>query len=666
MTLLGWALMHSLWQGLVIALGLASVLALTRSARIRYAAGLASMTLMAVVFAITLVFSGPETMPGTTGPMAPSDVSFLPSSSDRTLRGVAPSPLDFMAPYISMFWLAGVCVCHLWQLAGLASMRRWRSRGNWPAMEEWEQRLRGLARQLEVTKPVALLESIVVNTPVTVGHLRPLILVPVGMLARLPANQVEAILLHELAHIRRYDYLVNLMQRWIEGLFFYHPAMWWISHVVRLEREACCDDLAAAATGDRRQYAGALVALEESRFSAQDSPALAATGGSLRVRIDRLLRQSPTSPARGLVSFLTIVAGASALAFAGWQTRTIESPKTEPLSTVSQKTEKAPVRIAQFAPAKPKPSPSSVEVSTPWQKWLNEDVVYLITDAERAAFNQLQTDEERRRFVEQFWEQQFLRRQLQKEEHYRRIGYANERFGAGDMPGWQTDRGRIYIISGPPAEIESHAIQGGRPAYSVWLYKAVPNGQSERFYTFADVSNTGDYRLQTSETGQQAAVFSRTLRWTVVDPWNRFVTGLTLEHFVLRENGQARSITYFEAPGTPTVVAVVSGSDLPDLDSLPLDEPVRQTRTIADAVGKLRSSSAVRKVLIIVGGLGPTAGAPIPGGITTLIVDASMVRRTIVEVANQYVAGYNSDSAGEPELLVKPVSGLPALRIGGR
>src|SRR5687767_8920547 len=123
MTLLGWALMHSLWQGLVIALGLASALAMTRSARIRYAAGLVSMALMAVVFAITLVLSSPETMPGTTGPMAPSGVPFLLTSPVRTSPNVAPSPLDFMAPYISGFWIAGVCACHLWQLAGLASMR---------------------------------------------------------------------------------------------------------------------------------------------------------------------------------------------------------------------------------------------------------------------------------------------------------------------------------------------------------------------------------------------------------------------------------------------------------------------------------------------------------------------------------------------------------------
>jgi GWxTD domain-containing protein len=645
MTHLGWALMHSLWQGLIIALGLASVLAMTRSARVRYAAGLASMALMTVVFAGTLTLLAPDTMRSASSELGSSGSSFFSFAPARTMADAAPSPLHFLAPYFSMFWLAGVCVCHLWQLAGLISVRRLRRRGTWPAPQEWELQLRRLARELGVTRPVALLESMMANTPILIGHLRPLILIPAGMLTRLPADQVAAILLHELAHIRRWDYLVNLMQRWLEGLFFYHPAMWWMSHVVRLEREACCDDLAAAATGDRRQYAGALAALEETRLNL---PAIAATGGSLRVRIDRLLRKSPASPARGLVSLLTIVMGASALAFAGWQTRSTESP------------EKAPFTVAQFAT--PKASPNVVSYGTPWQKWLNEDVLYLITDAERATFNRLQTDEERRQFTEDFWQR---RGSIKKEEHYRRIAYANERFGAGNVPGWQTDRGRIYIVHGPPAEIESHSREGGRPAYSLWRYRAQPDGQGDRFFTFADVSNTGDYKLQTAETGQQAAVFNRMLRWTVVDPLNRFVTGLMQENFVLRENGQPRSITYFEAPGIPTVVAVVSGSDLPDLASLPLEQPVIQTRTVGDAVAKLRASGAARRALIVVRGSDPGAAGTILGGIAAMVVDAADVRKTIVELANQYVAGYRSDSLVKPELLVKPVAGLPVLRIGG-
>ncbi|HYI93314.1 MAG TPA: M56 family metallopeptidase [Bryobacteraceae bacterium] len=649
MTLLGWALMHSVWQCLVLALGLASVLGMTRSARVRYAAGLVSMALMVVVFAVTLALSSPETTRSGSGAIASSGISIFSIPPAETLHDVAQSPLQFLAPYFSMFWIAGVCGCHLWQLAGLVSVRRLRSCGVWPAPQHWEQQLRSLASELGVTRSVVLLESMTVYTPIVIGHLRPLILIPVGMLTRLPADHVAAILLHELAHIRRCDYVVNLMQRWVEGLFFYHPAMWWMSHVVRLEREACCDDLAAAATGSRRQYAGALAALEEIRFNTQDLPAMAATGGSLHARIERLLRKKPASPARAIVSLLTIVVGASALAFAGWQTRSAESA------------EKAPVTTAQFSTPRPRPVANAVGDGTSWQKWLNEDAVYLITEAEQATFNRLQTEDERQRFVEDFW----LRRGSIKKEHYRRIAYANERFGAGNVPGWQTDRGRIYIVHGPPAEIESHPAQGGLLGYSHWRYRTLPDGRADRFFTFADVSNTGDYKLQTADNGQ-AALFNRMLRWTVVDPLNRFVTGLRQEHIEVREKGQAKSIAYFEAPGIPTAVAVVSAAELTDLDSIPSIEALIQTKTIDDAVAKLRAAGAARKALIVVRGLDAGSISTIPGGIAAMVVDASGVRRTIMEIANQYVGGYHSDSSDEPELLVKPVAGLPVLRIAGR
>ena len=111
---------------------------------------------------------------------------------------------------------------------------------------------------------------------------------PVGLLAGLPAGQIESILLHELAHIRRHDYLVNLMQIVVESLVFYHPAVWWISGVMRAERENCCDDLVVATQGDAFAYAAALTALEQNRGTVRDA-VLAATGGSLVKRVRRLL-----------------------------------------------------------------------------------------------------------------------------------------------------------------------------------------------------------------------------------------------------------------------------------------------------------------------------------------------------------------------------------------
>src|ERR1017187_9214042 len=114
----------------------------------------------------------------------------------------------------------------------------------------WQGRGERLAARMRVSRPVTLLESCLAEVPVVMGYLRPVILMPVGLMTGLPAEQIEAILLHELAHIRRHDYLVNLLQIVVEGLVFYHPAVWWISSVMRAERENCCDDLVVATQGD--------------------------------------------------------------------------------------------------------------------------------------------------------------------------------------------------------------------------------------------------------------------------------------------------------------------------------------------------------------------------------------------------------------------------------
>jgi len=148
-----------------------------------------------------------------------------------------------------------------------------------------------------------------VEVPTVIGWLRPVILLPASALTGLSAEQLEALLAHELAHIRRYDYLVNLLQTTIETLFFYHPAVWWVSTQVRQEREHCCDDLAVAACGDVLTYARALTALEQLRGS-EPQLAVAASGGSLLVRIQRLLR----GRAPALYGFESGLAGFIALA----------------------------------------------------------------------------------------------------------------------------------------------------------------------------------------------------------------------------------------------------------------------------------------------------------------------------------------------------------------
>ena len=149
--------------------------------------------------------------------------------------------------------------------AGWVIVERLRRRSTRAVSAALASRVARMARQLRVSRPVRALESAIVDVPTVVGWLRPVILLPASALAGLSPAQLEAVIAHELAHVRRHDYLVNLLQAVVETLLFYHPAVWWLSHRIRIERENCCDDLAVELCGDRVDYARALADLEELR-----------------------------------------------------------------------------------------------------------------------------------------------------------------------------------------------------------------------------------------------------------------------------------------------------------------------------------------------------------------------------------------------------------------
>jgi hypothetical protein len=199
--------------------------------------------------------------------------------------------------------------------------QRLRRHGLGAVAPEVEASLTRLAVALRVSRPVRLLESALVEVPTCIGWLRPLILLPASTLAGLSMQQLELLLAHELAHVRRRDYLVNLLQAAAETLLFYHPAVWWVSHRMRVEREHCCDDLAVAACGDALGYARALATLEERRSPAP-ALAMAADGASLVARVRRLAglsheARSARAPALGATVLLTAAAGAGSLLLAG-------------------------------------------------------------------------------------------------------------------------------------------------------------------------------------------------------------------------------------------------------------------------------------------------------------------------------------------------------------
>jgi hypothetical protein len=298
---LGWTVFHSLWQGAIIALALAAGLSALRSSRARYAAACVAMLGMLAGFGLTfarqmsqgratVLLEGAATAnhqgipPDTNGMVEPW--SMAESPAQRLVADVL--------PWLAPFWMAGVLLFHLRSLTGWLATRHLCRTGVCCAPDLWQDRLNRLGARLRLSQGVTLLESCLAEVPIVIGHVRPVILVPVDLFAGLPAGQIETILLHELAHIRRYDYLVNLLQTYAENLLFYHPAVWWISRVVRNEREHCCDDLVVATSGDAHEYALALAALEQNRSFIRE-PALAASGGSLVKRIRRLLGQ-PEGP----------------------------------------------------------------------------------------------------------------------------------------------------------------------------------------------------------------------------------------------------------------------------------------------------------------------------------------------------------------------------------
>jgi GWxTD domain-containing protein len=449
---LGWALVHFLWQGALITLVAAGVLYLCRSARMRYGVACSAMVAMFAAFVATFVLSIPgKRMAGRLDWMMAASSGLRGTAGAGESAGVLMDRIQPFLPWIVGFWLTGALVFGVYRLGGwMAAQRMRRVAGAVPF--PWQKRLNELAQRIGVSRTVILLQSSMAEVPFLIGVLRPAILLPAGLLTGLPPEQLEAILLHELSHIRRWDYLTNLLQTVVESALFYHPAVWWISRLIRSERELCCDDMVVAAQNDARSYASALVRLEELRRVRRE-PALAATGGELMKRIRRLLQSSEEPRTATPIAVSLAIAAGMACVLAGAQQTTPQ---------------------------------------TPYGKWLNEDAVYIIAAEERAAFERLTTDPERSEFIRQFW----LRRDPTpgtpanefKEEHYRRIAYANQRF-ASSVPGWTTDRGRLYILYGPPDEIENH------PDAQDWRYRRIEGIGADVFFRFTDPKRSGDYRL---------------------------------------------------------------------------------------------------------------------------------------------------------------------------
>jgi hypothetical protein len=207
--------------------------------------------------------------------------------------------VDALLPQIVFVWLAGVAVLLARMTAGLWHVRRLQTGALAAKVSRWQAAAERIASRLGIRAAVHVVDSAHVDTPTALGWLRPVILLPIAALANLSPSQVEAILAHELIHIRRHDYVINIVQTVAETLLFYHPAVWWVSRQIRAEREHCCDDVAVQVCGDPVEYAEALAELEAWR-SRHVALALAATSGSLMARVGRVLKVPIGHDARSL------------------------------------------------------------------------------------------------------------------------------------------------------------------------------------------------------------------------------------------------------------------------------------------------------------------------------------------------------------------------------
>jgi ankyrin repeat protein/beta-lactamase regulating signal transducer with metallopeptidase domain len=350
------SLLHFVWQGAAIAVLAALTLRLLRRRPAEWRYATASAALFAMLAAPFLTFA----FYAETGALTLRVLRSLNSAASAASQASA-AGIEVWTQRIVFLWVAGVIVL-LTRLAGgwLLSRRMMRSAAAavTPVVVE---ALESARRGLNFHKKVRLLSGEHIESPVVIGWLRPAILLPASALTGLSADHLLAILAHELAHIRRHDFLVNGVQRAVECVLFYHPAVWWISGRMRVERELCCDDLAVRVCGDRMVYVRALVALEDAR-AAEPIFALPTAGAGVADRVRRLLGRGANRDWQSAVAALVF---AAILVGAGTWQPTLAGPAVPPIASTAPQIQSPPVQQTQsLAPSSVTPLNALVAIAT--------------------------------------------------------------------------------------------------------------------------------------------------------------------------------------------------------------------------------------------------------------------------------------------------------------
>ncbi|MEZ4851772.1 MAG: M56 family metallopeptidase [Bacteroidia bacterium] len=410
---IGWTLVHSIWQGALIAVLLSFVLGLLwkESANSRYISSIGAMMALLICLGGTFIWQYQKhhsIQPNHENESGISNYMYgeedLAETSDgaiylwETLWKEQVEPfLQANMPLLVFCWLFGAVILTIKFIGGYFYLYRLSHFQLKPLPQSWNKKIKRLSDQTGLRRAVRVFESALVDEPLTLRHLKPIILLPVGLISGLSADQVEAIILHEMAHIRRADYLINLIQSIIEIVLFYHPAVWWISGRIRQTREESCDDLVMQTGRDVMTYAEALTTIQSFYRSPKPMLTMTAIGkkGHFTARIQRLFGQhkKQNSAGRSLLSILVIFACLATLAFQDSHvvaeknlfTKENAIEKIQPFNSVVQPLTSPTTELS------PAPAPEEIQETTPVAEKRTENIrIYIDANTSEAELKALQ------------------------------------------------------------------------------------------------------------------------------------------------------------------------------------------------------------------------------------------------------------------------------------
>ncbi|WP_026705414.1 M56 family metallopeptidase [Flavobacterium soli] len=338
---ISWTLVHTIWQGFILAFLAGIVVLMTKKTTsvVRY--NLLSGLFLVFIVVVGLTFNyeyGNENEESVTSlNFSIEHLKSVWSIENGTVKNnLSTLIIDFLnknANTIVLIWFIIFCIKCFNITSNLSHIYKIRNYRNQPVSDYWKEKLEALSQKINLNKHIVLLESQLVKVPSVTGFFKPIILLPIGMLSQLPLDQIEAILLHELAHIRRKDYFVNLLQSFAEIVFFFNPGVLWLSSLIKEERENCCDDIAVSVTKCKAKFVHALVSFQE--YNMKNNELIMGFGGKKNHLLNRVKRiiNNDTKSLNGIEkTFLSIAVFAVLIvmfAFGNSQISVLENPSAE-------------------------------------------------------------------------------------------------------------------------------------------------------------------------------------------------------------------------------------------------------------------------------------------------------------------------------------------------